>query len=54
MGKLVKQKFNSVNGDRKVYSYLVAIPKKVIIESNIDPDKEIKIKVENGKIVLSN
>lgn len=54
MGKIVKQKYTTADGTRKTYSYIIAIPKAKIAESNIDPDKEIKIKVESGKIIITN
>lgn len=54
MAKLVKQRFINGKGERKVYSYLIPISKIKIEESGIDPDKEISIKIENGKLVISN
>ena len=54
MAKLVKQKYTKIDGTREIYSYLIPVPKQKIIESNIDPDKPIKIEIVNGKIVISN
>lgn len=54
MAKLVKQKFTNAKGERKIYSYLIPVSKTLIEESKIDPDKEINIKLENGKLVITN
>lgn len=54
MSKLVKQKYNNVDGTRKVYSYLLAIPKTKVIEAGLDPDKEIKIVIDKKKLVITN
>ena len=54
MAKLVKQKYTKIDGTREIYSYLVPVPKQKIIESGIDPDKPIIIKIENGKLIISN
>jgi antitoxin component of MazEF toxin-antitoxin module len=52
MAKLVKQKYYNANGEAKVNNYAVNIPKKIVEESKIKETDEIKIYVENGKIVI--
>lgn len=54
MGKIVRQRYTKADGTRKTYSYLIPVPKVKIIESGIDPNKDIKIEVVNGKIIISN
>lgn len=54
MAKIVKQKFTNAKGERKIYSYLIPVSKILIEASKINPDKEISIKIENGKLVISN
>lgn len=52
MAKLAKMKYRTVGGDLKVNTYTTAIPKKIVAESGIDPEKEIKVKAEKGKIII--
>lgn len=54
MAKIVKQKYTKADGTREVFSYLIPVSKKKIIESGINPDKEIKIIISKGKITISN
>lgn len=54
MAKLVKQKYTKIDGTREIYSYLVPVPKQKIIESGLNPDKPITIKIESGKLVITN
>lgn len=54
MAKVVKQKYTKANGTREVYGYLIPIQKGVMEMSGICIDKDLKIKVENGKIIISN
>lgn len=52
MAKLAKMKYRTVGGDLKIYSYNTAISKKIVAESGLDPEKEITVKAENGKIII--
>ena len=52
MAKLVKMKYRTVSGDLKINSYYAPISKKVVAASGIDTEKEIKVKAENGKIII--
>lgn len=54
MAKIVKQKYIKADGTKEIYSYLIPVPKQKIIESNINPDKPIKIEIVNGKLIISN
>ena len=54
MAKIVKQRYIKADGSKEVYSYLIPVPKKIIAESKINPDKPIQIKVEHGKIIITN
>ena len=54
MAKIVKQKYTTADGIRKIYSFLIPITKEKIEESKIDINKEIKITIQNGKIIISN
>lgn len=53
MAKLVKQKFTNAKGERNTYSYLVAIPKAVVKQAEIDDDDEIVVYEEFGTIVIN-
>ena len=53
MKKLNKMKYTDVKGNRKVYSYYLTISKKDIKEAGLDPEKEIKIRVERNEIIIS-
>lgn len=50
--KLAKMKYRTVGGDLKVNTYTTTISKKIVAESGIDPEKEITVKAEKGKIII--
>lgn len=52
MAKLGKMKYRTVGGDLKIYSYNTTISKKIVAESGLDPEKEITVKAESGKIII--
>ena len=52
MAKLVKMKYRTVGGDLKINSYNATISKKIVVESGIDPEKEITVKAKKGKIII--
>ena len=52
MAKLIKMKYRTVGGDLKINAYNATISKKIVADSGIDVEKEIKVKAENGKIII--
>ena len=52
MAKLNKMKYRTVGGDLKINTYNATISKKIVEESVIDPEKEITVRAENGKIII--
>lgn len=52
MAKLIKMKYRTVGGDLKINAYNANISKNIIKESGIDPEKEIIVKAEKGKIII--
>ena len=52
MAKLVKMKYRTVGGDLKINSYNATISKKIVVSSGLDPEKEITVKAEKGKIII--
>ena len=52
MAKLIKMKYRTLGGEIKINSYNASISKKIIKESGIDPEKEITVRAENGKIII--
>lgn len=52
MAKLVKMRYKTLGGDIKINTYNATISKKIVAESGLDPEKEITIKAENGKIII--
>lgn len=52
MAKLVKMKYRTIGGDIKINTYNATISKKIVVASGIDPEKEITVKAENGKIII--
>ena len=52
MAKLIKMKYRTLGGDIKTNSYNASISKKIIKESGLDPEKEITVKAEKGKIII--
>ena len=52
MAKLVKMKYRTVGGDLKINSYNATISKKIVMASGLDPEKEITVRAEKGKIII--
>lgn len=52
VAKLVKMKYRTIGGDLKINTYNATISKKIVVASGIDPEKEIIVKAENGKIII--
>lgn len=52
MAKLAKMKYKTMGGDVKINTYNATISKKIVAESGIDPEKEITIRTETGKIII--
>lgn len=52
MAKLAKMKYKTMGGDVKINTYNATISKKIVAESGIDPDKEITVRAEKGKIII--
>nr|DAI60844.1 MAG TPA: Toxin SymE, type I toxin-antitoxin system [Caudoviricetes sp.] len=52
MAKFIKMKYRTLGGDIKINSYNASISKKIVVASGIDPEKEITVKAENGKIII--
>lgn len=53
MPKLAKQKYTTAKGERKVFSYLAPIPKRVLKQSDINEDDEIAVYEWYGDIVIT-
>lgn len=52
--KLVKNKYYTSKGEPKLNNYMVYIRKSLVEQSDIDPEKDIQVYVEDGKIVIDN
>nr|DAR43005.1 MAG TPA: Toxin SymE, type I toxin-antitoxin system [Caudoviricetes sp.] len=52
MAKLAKMKYKTMGGDVKINTYNATISKKIVAESGLDPDKEITVRAETGKIII--
>ena len=52
MAKLAKMKYRTVGGDLKMNTYNATISKKIVEASRLDPEKEITVRAENGKIII--
>ena len=52
MAKLAKSYYKLADGGRRLNSYIWAIPKALVEQSGIDPDKDIHAFQEHGKIIL--
>ena len=52
MAKLAKSYYKLADGGRRLNSYIWAIPKALIAESGIDPDKDVHAFQKDGKIIL--
>ena len=52
MAKLAKSYYKLADGGRRLNSYMWAIPKALVEQSGIDPDKDIHAFQEHGKIIL--
>lgn len=52
MAKLVKMRYKTIGGDIKINTYNATISKKIVMESGLDPEKEITVRAETGKIII--
>lgn len=52
MAKLVKQNYYNKNGETKINTYIVKIPKLIVNQSDIKDTDEIKISIVDGKIII--
>lgn len=52
MAKLAKLKYKTLGGDVKINTYNATISKKIVAESGLDPEKEITVRAETGKIII--
>ena len=52
MARLVANKYYGRNGDVKINSYMLALPKSLVKESGIQPDKVLVMEAEDGKIII--
>ena len=52
MAKLAKRRYRTVAGDLKINTYVATISKKIVVESGLDPEKEITVRAEKGKIII--
>ena len=52
MAKLAKSYYKLADSGRRLNSYIWAIPKVLIAESGIDPDKDVHAFQKDGKIIL--
>ena len=52
VAKLAKMRYRTVAGDLKINTYVATISKKIVVESGLDPEKEIIVKAEKGKIII--
>lgn len=50
--KLAKMKYRTVGGELKINTYIATVSKKIVKESGIDPEKEITVRAETGKIII--
>ena len=52
MAKLNKMKYRTVGGELKINTYNATISKKIVVASGLDPEKEITVRAEKGKIII--
>lgn len=52
MAKLAKMKYKTMGGDVKINTYNATISKKIVAESGLDPEKDITVRAETGKIII--
>lgn len=45
-------KYKTMGGDVKINTYNATISKKIVAKSGIDPEKEITVRAETGKIII--
>ncbi len=52
MAKLVANKYYNKIGTEKINGYFASIPKKIVEEAGINPESHIKVRAEEGKIII--
>lgn len=54
MPKLIQNKYYTKTGEEKICSYFVSIAKPIVKEAGFDEKTQIKVRAENGKIIIEN
>lgn len=53
MPKLVKQYYYAIKeNEKKVNCYKITIPKELVSQADIDPEQNLTLRCENGKIII--
>ena len=52
MAKLSKMRYRAVAGDLKINTYVATISTKIVVASGLEPEKEITVRAEKGKIII--
>ena len=50
--KLTKMRYKTKDGSKKIFSYLINIPKRVVEASGIDDSKELQLEVRKKEIII--
>lgn len=52
MAKLIKNKYYTRTGERKINSYMVSVAKSIVSEAGFNEDDEVKVYAKDGKIII--
>lgn len=52
MAKLIKNKYYTKTGERKINSYMVSVAKKTVAAAGFDENEQVKVYAKNGKIII--
>lgn len=52
MAKLIKNKYYGKNGETKICSYMVSIPKSVVATAGFKEDTQVKVYAKDGSIII--
>lgn len=52
MQKIQQQRYRTMNGETKINCYKITLSKEVVRQAGFDEETKLKVRAENGKIII--
>jgi len=52
MAKLIKNKYYTRTGERKINSYMVSVAKTIVAAAGFEEDTQVRVYAKDGKIII--